>query len=197
MPELDQEFFARDTLEVARDLIGVILTVGKCQGRIVETEAYTTDAASHSVMRPHKAAMMRETYGHIYVYRSYGVHFCLNFTTERHGTGAVLIRAVEPLKGLEEMTRRRGVSDPKQLANGPGKLCQAFGIGIELNGRPLGREIKLLPGKHAPVIARSTRIGITRATELEWRFYEQGSGYVSRGQGRKSKVGGRKAENAD
>jgi DNA-3-methyladenine glycosylase len=180
MPDLDHEFFARDTLAVAHDLIGVIVKVGKCEGRIVETEAYTTDAASHSVMRRHKAAMMRETFAHIYVYRIYGMHFCLNFTTERHGTGAVLIRAVEPLKGLELMAERRGVTDPKQLASGPGKLCQALGIGMELNGRPIGRELKLRAGQHAPIVARSTRIGITRATELEWRFYEQGNEYVSR-----------------
>ena len=180
MPDLDHEFFARDTLEVAHDLIGVILKVGKCEGRIVETEAYTTDAASHSVMRRHKAAMMRETFAHIYVYRIYGMHFCLNFTTERHGTGAVLIRALEPLKGLQRMAERRCVTDPKQLASGPGKLCQALGIGMELNGRPIGRELKFAPGQHAPVVARSTRIGITRATELEWRFYEQANEYVSR-----------------
>ena len=180
MAELDPEFFARDTLQVARDLIGVEITVGKCRGRIVETEAYKTDAASHSVMRKNKAALMRETFGHIYVYQSYGVHFCMNFTTERDGTGAVLIRAVEPIAGLDAMIRRRGVSEPEKLASGPGKLCQAFGIGIELNGRPIGREIKLRSGKHAPIVAQSTRIGISRAVELEWRFFERGNRFVSR-----------------
>ena len=179
-PELDHEFFARDTLEVARDLIGVVLVVGKCRGRIVETEAYKTDAASHSVMRKNKAGLMRETFGHIYVYHSYGIHYCMNFTTERHGTGAVLIRAAEPLAGLAEMARRRGLSDPKNLASGPGKLCQAFGIGMELNGRPLGREIKLHGGKHAPIVECGPRIGITRAVELPWRFYEHGNAFVSR-----------------
>ncbi|HUY89374.1 MAG TPA: DNA-3-methyladenine glycosylase [Pirellulales bacterium] len=194
MAKLDPEFFARDTLEVARDLIGVVLVVGKCKGRIVETEAYKTDAASHSVLRRHKAALMRETYAHVYVYHSYGVHFCMNFTTEREGTGAVLIRAAEPLAGLADMARRRSVSEPEKLASGPGKLCQAFGIGIELNGRPLGREIKLFAGQHAPIVACGPRIGITRAVELPWRFYELGNACVSRRAGRKPEVGGRKGK---
>ena len=198
MAELNAEFFARDTLEVARDLIGTILVVGKCRGRIVETEAYTTDAASHSVLRKNKAALMRETFAHIYVYHSYGVHYCLNFTTERAGTGAVLIRAAEPLAGLDEMARRRGVSEPEKLASGPGKLCQAFGIGIELNGRPIGREIKLRAGEHAPIVACGPRIGITRAVELPWRFYELGNACVSRRAGakadRNSEVGGREGK---
>jgi DNA-3-methyladenine glycosylase len=186
MPNLDHDFFARETLAVARDLIGAILVVGPCQGRIVETEAYKTDAASHSVMRKNKAALMRETFAHVYVYQIYGVHFCMNFTTERHGTGAVLIRAAEPLAGLAAMVRRRGVSDPKQLASGPGKLCQAFGVGIEFNGLPLGREIKLRAGEHAPIVECGPRIGITRAVELPWRFYESGSEFVSRMPSRKS-----------
>lgn len=194
MAELNSEFFARNTLQVARDLIGAILVVGNCRGRIVETEAYTTDAASHSVLRKNKAALMRETFAHIYVYHSYGVHYCLNFTTEREGTGAVLIRAAEPLAGLDEMARRRGVSEPEKLASGPGKLCQAFGIDIELNGRPIGREIKLCAGKHAPIVACGPRIGITRAVELPWRFYELGHACVSRRAGRKSEVGGRKGK---
>lgn len=198
LTELDVEFFARDTLAIARDLIGAVLAVGKCRGRIVETEAYTTDAASHSVLRKHKAALMRETFAHVYVYHSYGVHYCLNFTTEREGTGAVLIRAAEPLEGQDEMARRRGVSEPEKLASGPGKLCQAFGIGIEFNGRPLGREIKLFAGQHAPIVACGPRIGITRAVELPWRFYELGNACVSRRAGRKagrnSEVGGRKGK---
>ena len=196
MSKLSFEFFARDTLEVARDLIGAILAVGECEGRIVETEAYTTDPASHSVTRRHKAAMMRETYGHIYIYKIYGVHYCLNFTTERHGTGAVLIRAVEPLKGIDQMIERRGVTDVKKLASGPGKLCQAFRIGIEWNGLSIGREIKLRSGRHAPIVACGPRIGITRATELDWRFFERGSPYVSRKEKQmaKSEVEVRKSE---
>src|SRR5215472_5940909 len=103
---LGPDFFARDTLTVARDLIGTTMIVGDCRCRIVETEAYTTDAASHSVTRRHTATLMRETFAHIYVYKIYGVHYCLNFTTEREGVGAALIRAAEPLAGIDQMARR-------------------------------------------------------------------------------------------
>ncbi len=108
MSYLDIDFFARDTISVARDLIGATLIVGECEGRIVETEAYTTDPASHAVTRPRQAAAMRDTYGHVYVYLIYGMYYCLNFTTELAGVGAVLIRAAEPRQGLELMMNRRG-----------------------------------------------------------------------------------------
>src|SRR6266705_754481 len=110
MVYLTSEFFARDTIEVARDLIGTVMVVGSCEGRIVETEAYTTDAASHSVMRPRQSAVMRGTFGHVYVYFIYGMYYCLNFTTDREGVGAVLIRAAEPARGLKLMQERRGTS---------------------------------------------------------------------------------------
>jgi DNA-3-methyladenine glycosylase len=178
---LTPEFFARDTLTVARDLIGALLVVGRCEGRIVETEAYTTDAASHSVTRKHKAAWMRDTFGHVYVYFIYGMYHCLNFTTERDGVGAVLIRAVEPTCGLDLMKRRRGQLDPRLLASGPGRLCQAFAIDLTLNGREIGREIRLRNRlTQPPVIASSRRVGISRAADLEWRFYEQGNPFVSK-----------------
>ena len=180
MALLDANFFARDTVTVARDLIGTTMIVGRCRCRIVETEAYTTDAASHSVIRRHKAAIMRETFGHIYVYKIYGVHYCLNFTTERDGVGAVLIRAAEPLAGIDTMAERRGTSDLKKLLNGPGRLCQALGIDATWNARPLGRGIKLLAAETAPPIVAGPRIGITQATELEWRFCERGSSFLSR-----------------
>ncbi|HEV3005491.1 MAG TPA: DNA-3-methyladenine glycosylase [Pirellulales bacterium] len=177
---LDCDFFARDTLSVARELIGAELAVGRCRARIVETEAYTTDAASHTMIRRHKAALMRETFGHIYVYQIYGVHFCLNFTTEREGIGAVLIRAAEPLAGIGAMAARRGVAERRQLLSGPGKLCQALGIGPAYNGLRLGRELRLFAATQAVVVATSRRIGVTRASELEWRFFERGSPFVSR-----------------
>jgi DNA-3-methyladenine glycosylase len=176
---LDCDFFARDTLCVARELIGTEMTVGHCRVRIVETEAYTTDAASHSVIRRHKATLMRETFGHIYVYQIYGVHFCLNFTTEREGVGAVLIRAAEPLAGIGAMAARRGVAQRRQLLSGPGKLCQALAIGPAYNGLPLGRELRLFATLAPVVVATSRRIGVTRAAELEWRFFERGSPFVS------------------
>jgi DNA-3-methyladenine glycosylase len=180
MADLDREFFARDTVTVARDLVGARLVVGGCAGRIVETEAYTTDAASHAVTRSRQAAIMRETFGHIYVYLIYGMYYCLNITTERSGVGAVLIRAVEPTRGIELMCRRRGTSSLRMLASGPGRLCAAFGIDLTMNGKPLGRDVRVLARDVEPEISASPRIGITRATELDWRFYETGNPFVSR-----------------
>ena len=179
MAYVNEEFFARDTLEVARDLIGTVLVVDGCEGRIVETEAYTTDAASHAVLRSRQAAAMRETFGHVYVYMIYGMHYCVNITTERDGIGAALIRAVEPLRGIDIMMKRRGVTDLKKLASGPGRLAQAFGIDMRMNGARLGREIRIKERPYAPEIKTSARIGITKAAELEWRFYETGSPFVS------------------
>jgi DNA-3-methyladenine glycosylase len=180
MPDLDPEFFARDTVTVARDLIGATLVAGGCAGRIVETEAYTTDAASHAVIRSRRGALMRETFNHIYVYLIYGMYYCLNITTERDGVGAVLIRAVEPTRGIELMCQRRGTSNVRLLASGPGRLCAAFGIDLAMNGKPLGRDIRILTRAAEPPISASPRIGITRATELDWRFYETGNLFVSR-----------------
>jgi DNA-3-methyladenine glycosylase len=181
MAYLKLDFFARDTLEVARDLIGTTIVLPPCEARIVETEAYTTDAASHFVTRRHQAANMLKTFGHIYVFFIYGMHYCLNFTTDRKGIGAVIIRAAEPTRGLETMSRRRGTSDVKKLARGPGCLCQALGIDLKLNGQRIGRTLKLRERRETPVIAASPRIGISQAKELEWRFFEAGSPFVSRG----------------
>jgi DNA-3-methyladenine glycosylase len=180
MTWLGPDFFSRDTLLVARDLIGTTLVVGRCEGRIVETEAYTTDAASHSVIRRNQASTMRETFGRVYVYFIYGMYYCLNFTTDRGGPGAVLIRAAEPSKGTDLMMRRRDTTELKKLTSGPGRLCEAFGIDLRLNGKHIGREIKLRPRVEEPAISNSRRIGISRAAELEWRFYETGNPYVSK-----------------
>jgi len=177
---LESYFFSRETLTVARDLIGTTLVVGKCQGRIVEVEAYKDDAASHAVTRRHKARTMFSTFGHVYVYFIYGMYYCLNFTTEANAAGAVLIRAAEPLCGINLMSRRRGTSDPRKLASGPGKLAQAFGIDLAFNGKPIGRTVKIKPRESTPLIAASTRIGITKATDLEWRFFDKDSPFVSR-----------------
>lgn len=180
MTHLTSEFFARDTIEVARDLIGTVMTVGSCQGRIVETEAYTTDAASHSVMRPKQSIVMQQTFGHVYVYFIYGMYYCLNFTTDREGAGAVLIRAAAPTQGLDLMRDRRGTDDIRKLASGPGRLCQAFGIDLNFTGERIGRRIKVKMRNTTPEIASSKRIGISRATHLEWRFYDPSSPFVSR-----------------
>lgn len=180
MAYLGADFFDRDTLQVARELIGTTLVVGRCEGRIVETEAYTTDPASHAVLQSKRGALMRETFGHVYVYLIYGMYYCLNFTTERDKPGAVLIRAAEPTGGIARMMARRDTADVRKLASGPGRLCEAFGIDATFNGRRINREIKVRPSPSAPDVLTSPRIGITRATELEWRFYERGSPFVSR-----------------
>ena len=180
MTYLRPDFFARETTEVARDLIGTELVIGACRARIVETEAYTTDAASHSVMRPKQSVVMQQTFGHVYVYLIYGMYYCLNFTTDREGAGAVLIRAAEPTNGIALMQERRGTGDIRKLTSGPGRLCQAFGIDLAFNGERIGRRIKVHMRKATPEIVSSKRIGISRATHLEWRFYDHSSPFVSR-----------------
>lgn len=179
MAYLKGDFFARDTVTVAQDLIGVTLISGNCSGRIVETEAYTTDAASHAAKRTNRSALMYETYGHIYVYMTYGMYYCLNFTCEREGIGAVLIRAIEPLSGIEEMQQRRGTDAINKLASGPGRLSQAFAIDLRLNGKPIGQELRLRQRRNLPQISASPRIGISKATELPWRFYEKGNPFIT------------------
>jgi DNA-3-methyladenine glycosylase len=183
MGMLGKEFFARDTVTVAREMIGTFIVAGRCEGRVVETEAYTTDAASHAVITSNRGALMRETFGHVYVYLIYGMYYCLNLTTERGGVGAVLVRAVEPTRGVDLMMERRRTSDVRKLASGPGRLTQAFGIDLSFNGKPIGRDIKIKGRKSAPEISAGPRIGISRAVDLEWRFYETGNPFVSRAAG--------------
>ncbi|HWA98302.1 MAG TPA: DNA-3-methyladenine glycosylase [Pirellulales bacterium] len=178
MTPLEKDFFARDTLTVARDLIGTVMSVGRCAGRIVETEAYTTDAASHYVTRRNQAIHMRETHGHLYVYFIYGMYYCLNFTTDASAPGAILIRAAEPLRGVERMLERRKTKDVRKLATGPGRLCQAFGIDLSFNGLPIGGKFKVFAREDSPRIATTPRIGISQARDLPWRFYELGNAFV-------------------
>jgi DNA-3-methyladenine glycosylase len=178
---LDESYFARDTLTVAADLIGVELLFRGRGGLIVEAEAYTDDAASHYVTRhPSAGRLMGSTFGRIYVYRIYGTHCCLNFTTDAHGPGAVLIRALEPLHGLSSMRRRRGVGEVTELCSGPAKLVQALGIGLHLTGDPVTRHFTLRPRRGMIEVATSPRIGISRATDLPWRFSLRDSPHVGR-----------------
>ena len=180
MPKsLTKQYFARDTLLVARSLIGCHLTCGPCSGRIIEVEAYTTDEASHGHRRTSRSALMHDTFGHVYVYFIYGMYHCLNFTTDKNGSGAVLIRGIEPLAGLEIMQRRRKTDSLRNLCSGPGKLCQAFGIDKSFNGSPVGEKITLQKGASTS-IAASPRIGIRKAADLEWRFFEKGNPFISR-----------------
>jgi DNA-3-methyladenine glycosylase len=177
-------FFARSVHEVAPDLIGATLMVDGVGGRIVEVEAYHhTDPAAHSFRgRTQRNAVMFGPPGRAYVYRSYGVHWCLNFVCEPEGSAsAVLIRALEPLAGLERMRRRRRVRDGRLLCSGPGRLCQALGITRAHDGLALDRPpFELCAPVDKPAIVTGVRIGITKAAEMPWRFGLAGSTYFSK-----------------
>jgi DNA-3-methyladenine glycosylase len=175
-------FFARHPVEVARDLIGWTLTLDGVGGRIVETEAYHhEEPASHSFAgrTPRNAAMFGPV-GHAYVYRSYGVHWCLNLVCGEGPGSAVLLRALEPTEGVELMRMRRGLAELRSLCSGPGKLCQALAVtrahdGLSLTAAPFG----LVPGAAVGIVA-GPRIGISRAADLPWRFGEARSAFLSR-----------------
>ena len=178
---LEAEFFARSVHEVAPELIGATFLVDGVGGRIVEVEAYHhEEPASHSFrgQTPRNASMFGPP-GRAYVYRSYGVHWCINFVCEPGS--AVLLRALEPTDGLESMRERRGVEDPRLLCSGPGRLCQALGITREHDGLALDAPPFALrrPDRRAEVVT-ATRVGITRAADLPWRYVERGSRFVSR-----------------
>jgi DNA-3-methyladenine glycosylase len=189
---LPRSFFARPSPEVGPDLLGRILVRKVGDGtllaaRIVEAEAYQEDdPASHSFRgRTNRTEVMFGPPGHAYVHFTYGMHHCMNIVTGSTGEGsAVLLRAAEPLEGLEEMARRRGTNDPRALCSGPGRLCQALGIDRADNGLDLvrGRLLWILEG--APVapstISVGPRVGITSGTERPWRFSVQGDRFVSR-----------------
>jgi DNA-3-methyladenine glycosylase len=175
------ELFAAHSSVAAPALIGWTLTVDGIGGRIVETEAYDhEDPASHSFSGPtERNAVMFGPAGAIYVYRSYGIHWCMNLVCAGPAS-AVLIRAIEPTEGLDLMIARRGLEDSRRLCAGPGRLCQALGVTREHNGlRSDQPPFALEPGPPAEVVA-GPRIGITRAAEVPWRFGERGSPYLSK-----------------
>ncbi len=174
----------RAVTEVARDLVGCTLLVDGVGGTIVEVEAYgPNDPASHSFRgKSTRNATMFGPPGHLYVYRSYGVHWCANVVCGEPGTGAaVLLRALEPTHGIDAMRERRRSDDVQLLCSGPGRLTQALGISIEHDGLALDRPpFRLDPPSVAPDLAVGPRIGITRAVELPWRYSVRSSPFVSR-----------------
>ena len=181
---LARSFYDRPVVEVARALLGCVVRHGDAAGAIVETEAYhQSEPACHAYagLTPRTRPLFGPP-GRAYVYRSYGIHACLNAVCEREGVGAaVLIRALEPLEGLDGMRERRGLERVEDLCSGPGKLTQALGIGLSLDGSDLvGGPIVFEPGEPSVEIVTGTRIGITKAAELPWRFCVAGSRSVSR-----------------
>lgn len=176
--------FAADAVEVAERLIGVTLWVDGVGGVIVETEAYDRrDPASHSFGGPTpRNASMFGPPGRAYVYRSYGLHWCLNIVCGEAGHGAaVLIRALEPTAGLQAMRERRGTDDARLLCAGPGRLCQALGVTRALDGLPLDAPpFRLLASPAPPTVLRGPRIGLTKAADVPWRFGLAGSRFLSR-----------------
>jgi DNA-3-methyladenine glycosylase len=180
-------FFDRPVLDVARDLVGCTVRHAGTAGVIVETEAYHhSEPACHAyVGLTARTATLFGPPGVAYVYRSYGIHAMLNAVCESEGVGAaVLIRALEPLEGAELMRARRGVHRLEELCSGPGKLCQALGIGLDLNATSLlDGPIRIQPppaGAEALELAVGRRIGITKAADLPWRFCARGNRHVSR-----------------
>jgi DNA-3-methyladenine glycosylase len=184
MPLIRRDFFARSVHAVAPDLIGVTFLFNGVGGRIVEVEAYHhTDPAAHSFGgRTERNAVMFGPPGFAYVYRSYGIHWCVNFVCEPAGSAsAVLIRAIEPTEGLAKMRRRRGLLDERLLCAGPGRVCEALGITRAHNGLPLDAapfELHRRPKKVE--IAVGPRIGLTKAVERPWRYGLAGSRFLSK-----------------
>ena len=191
MPRLGREFFERYTPAVARDLLGCRLVRvdrgRRLSGVIVETEAYrgTRDPASHAHMgRTARNAVMFGEAGHAYVFFAYGFHNCLNVTTETPGRpGAVLLRAIQPIEGVSEMIRNRGLQGRIHIADGPGRLTQALNIDRHFNGEDLVTSQRLFieSGRRPSRIGRSGRIGVSQGMERIWRFFVADSGFVSSG----------------
>ncbi len=183
-PRLRRSFFDRPVLKVAPDLIGATLLVDGVGGVIVELEAYHhTEPAAHSFNgRTERNAVMFGPAGYVYVYRSYGIHWCVNFVCEEEGSAsAVLIRALEPTHGIPTMQRRRGLRDERALCSGPGKLCEALAITHKHNGLALDHApFELRARSEKPEIVTGVRIGITKAADKPWRYGLKRSPFLSK-----------------
>jgi DNA-3-methyladenine glycosylase len=181
---LTRDFFGRSVHDVAPELVGATLLFNGVGGRIVEVEAYhQTDPAAHSFRGPtERNAVMFGPPGYAYVYRSYGIHWCLNFVCEPKGSaGAVLIRALEPVAGLAAMRRRRGTVGDRLLCSGPGRLCQALGITHKHNGLPLDKPpFEVFARTEAVEVVAGPRIGITKAADKPWRYGLKASRFLSK-----------------
>ena len=181
---LRRSFFARDVHAVARELVGATMLFKGVGGRIVEVEAYHhTEPAAHSYNgQTARNAVMFGPPGFSYVYRSYGIHWCINFVCEEEGSAsAVLIRAIEPTEGIAAMRRRRGLKDERLLCSGPGRVCEALGITSAQNGLALDKPpFSVSPRLDHVTIATGPRIGITKAVDLPWRYGLQGSRFLSK-----------------
>jgi DNA-3-methyladenine glycosylase len=182
---LGRDFFARSVHEVAPGLVGAILLVDRVGGMIVEVEAYDGgDPASHGYRGPtRRNAAMFGPAGHAYVYRSYGIHWCLNLVCREEGVAdAVLVRALEPTHRVELMRERRRTDNRLLLCSGPGRLCEALGVTRDHDGLPLDRPpFELHPRSGDVDVVAAPRIGITRAAERPWRYVLAGSRFLSRG----------------
>ena len=182
--KLGRDFFARSVHEVAPELIGATLLVDGVGGTIVEVEAYDhEDPAAHGYRgRTERNASMFGPPGHAYVYRSYGIHWCLNLVCEEEGAAsAVLLRALEPTRGLDAMQARRGREDDRLLCAGPGRLCQALAVTGEHDGMPLDQPpFELHARAFDAQVVTAPRVGITRAADRPWRYGLAGSRYLSR-----------------
>ena len=184
MPTLSRRFFSRSVHVVAPELIGATLLFDGVGGIIVEVEAYHhTDPAAHSFRGPTaRNTVMFGPPGYAYVYRSYGIHWCLNFVCERKGSAsAVLIRAIEPTHGIAAMRRRRKLSDERLLCSGPGRLCQALGVSGAHNGLALDRPpFELIARRKMVELAIGPRIGISKAADIPWRYGLKDSPFLSK-----------------
>lgn len=184
MTRLGRAFFARSVHEVAPELLGAKVLVDGVGGRIVEVEAYDAeDPASHGYAgRTERNRSMFGPPGHAYVYRSYGIHWCLNLVCEEDGrAAAALVRALEPTDGLDEMRGRRGLADARLLCSGPGRLCQALGVTRKHDGLPLDSPPFEIHAREESVeVIAGARVGISRARDAPWRYAVAGSRFLSR-----------------